>query len=103
MPLRRPRICIQICGYPTMMLNRTTAAVAMLAAPIAVLAGCGNSQTGDDQAAQSSTTSKAGSQTIKAELKTADGTAGANAPTHFSHRVATVSGVTTGKSQPFTN
>jgi superoxide dismutase, Cu-Zn family len=98
-PLRRPRVCIQICGYPTVMLNRTTAAVAMLAAPIAVLAGCGNSQTGDDQAAESSTTSEAGSQTIKAELKMADGTAVANATIDFTDGFATVTVDTTGNSK----
>ena len=81
------------------MLNRTTAAVAMLAAPIAVLAGCSNSQTGNDQAAETSTTSEAGSQTIKVELKTADGTAVANATIDFTGGFATVTVDTTGNSK----
>jgi len=83
------------------MLNRTTAAVAMLAAPIAVLAGCSNSQTGNDQASESSTTttSEAGAQTIKAELKTADGTAVANATIDFTDGFATVTVDTTGNSK----
>jgi Cu-Zn family superoxide dismutase len=81
------------------MLNRTTAAVAVLAAPIAVLAGCSNSQTGNDQAAESSTTSEAGSQTIKAELKTADGATVANATIDFTGGFATVTVEATGNSK----
>ena len=81
------------------MLNRTTAAVAMLAAPIAVLAGCSNSQTGTDQASETSTTSKAGSQTIKVELKSPDGAAVANATIDFTGGFATVTVDTTGNSK----
>ncbi|HKV21589.1 MAG TPA: superoxide dismutase family protein [Mycobacterium sp.] len=78
------------------MLNRATAAVVMFAAPVAVLAGCSNSQTGSDQTSSSSTSSVAGEQTIKAELKSADGTSVANATIDFTDGFAEVTVETTG-------
>jgi superoxide dismutase, Cu-Zn family len=80
------------------MLNRTTASLVVFVAPIAVLAGCSNSQTGGGETSSSSTTSaEAGAQTIKAELKSPDGTSVANATIDFSDGFATVTVETTGK------
>jgi Cu-Zn family superoxide dismutase len=76
------------------MLNRATAAVALLAAPVAVLAGCNANQTSSEQTTTttSSTTSSAApaAQTIKAELKSADGKPVANATIDFANGYATV-------------
>jgi Cu-Zn family superoxide dismutase len=71
------------------MVNRVTAAVVVLAAPVAVLAGCSNSQTSSEKTSGSSTTS-AGAQTIKAGLKSADGKTVANATIDFTSGYATV-------------
>ena len=71
------------------MVNRVTAAVVVLAAPVAVLAGCSNSQTSSEKTSGSSTTS-AGAQTIKADLKSADGKTVANATIDFTSGYATV-------------
>ena len=71
------------------MLNRAAAAVVVLAAPVAVLAGCSNSQTSSQETSGSSTTS-AGAQTIKADLKSADGKTVANATIDFTSGYATV-------------
>jgi Cu-Zn family superoxide dismutase len=73
------------------MLIRATAAVAVLAAPVAVLAGCSNSQTNGAKTSSSSTTSAAaGEHSIKAELKSADGKTVANATIDFTGGYATV-------------
>lgn len=75
------------------MLNRTTAAIAVLAAPAAVLAGCSSSQTNSEQTSTSSTTTSSAvpsAQTIKAELKSADGKPVANATIDFANGYATV-------------
>lgn len=72
-----------------MMLNRATAAVALLAAPVAVMAGCSN-QTTSEQTSSSSSTPAAGEQTIKADLKSADGKTVANATIDFTSGYATV-------------
>lgn len=76
------------------MLNRATAAVALLAAPVAVLAGCNANQTGGEQTTTttSSTTSSAApaAQAITAELKSADGKPVANATIDFANGYATV-------------
>ncbi len=73
------------------MMKRATAAVVLLAAPAAVLAGCSNSQTSGEKTSGSSTTSaEAGTQTIKAELKSANGTPVANATIDFTSGYATV-------------
>ena len=81
-------------GYTDLMLNRATAAVALLAAPVAVLAGCNANKTGSEQTTTttSSTTSSAApaAQTIKAELKSADGKPVANATIDFATGYATV-------------
>jgi Cu-Zn family superoxide dismutase len=71
------------------MVNRVTAAVVVLAAPVAVLAGCSNSQTSSEKTSGSSTTS-AGAQTIKADLKSADGKTVANATIDFTSGYPTV-------------
>jgi Cu-Zn family superoxide dismutase len=75
------------------MLNRTTAAVAALAAPVAVLAGCSTSQTNSEKTSTSTTTTSSaapGAQTIKAELKSPDGKPVANATIDFANGYATV-------------
>jgi Cu-Zn family superoxide dismutase len=76
------------------MLNRTTAAVAALAAPVAVLAGCSTSQTNSEKTSTSTTTTTSsaapGAQTIKAELKSPDGKPVANATIDFANGYATV-------------
>jgi Cu-Zn family superoxide dismutase len=74
------------------MSNRTTAAVVVLATPVVVLAGCSSSQTNTEKTSTSTTTSSAasGSQTIKAELKSADGKPVANATIDFANGYATV-------------
>jgi superoxide dismutase, Cu-Zn family len=69
------------------MLNRTTAAAALLATPIAVLAGCANQTTSEQT---STTTTSAGAQTIKAELKSPAGKPVANATIDFANGYATV-------------
>lgn len=71
------------------MVNRATAAAALIAAPVVVLAGCNSAQNGSQQ---SSTTTSSGSsaQSIKAELKSPDGTPVANATIDFSGGFATV-------------
>lgn len=81
------------------MLNRTTAAAALFAAPIAVLAGCNSSQPNTPQTTTSPTTSPTGTaeaQSMKTELKTADGRPVANATIDFSHGYATVTVETVG-------
>lgn len=78
-------------GYPTLMLNRATAVAALLAAPVAVLAGCNSNQTSSEQTTTTTTTaSGASGQSIKAELKTADGKPVANATIDFGNGYATV-------------
>ncbi len=73
------------------MVNRVTAAAAVLAAPVALLAGCSNSQTSNEQTSGSTTTSAAaGGQTINAELKSAEGKPVANATIDFTDGYATV-------------
>lgn len=73
------------------MLIRATTAVAVLATPVAVLAGCSNSQTSSEKTSGSSSTSAAaGEQTIKADLKSADGKTVANATIDFTSGYATV-------------
>jgi Cu-Zn family superoxide dismutase len=76
-------------GYSNKMVNRATAAVVVLVAPVAVLAGCSNSQTSSEQTSGSSTTS-ASAQTIKTDLKSADGKTVANATIDFTSGYATV-------------
>src|SRR5215467_4970578 len=75
-------------------LNRTTAAVAALAAPVAVFAGCSSSQTNSEKTTTSTTTTTsaaaAGAQAIKAELKSPDGKPVANATIDFANGYATV-------------
>jgi len=79
------------------MFIRARAAVAVLAAPVAVLAGCSNSQTGGEETSGSSSTSaEAGAQTMKAELKSPDGAAVANATIDFTDGYATVTVETVG-------
>jgi superoxide dismutase, Cu-Zn family len=76
-----------------MMLNQATAAVAVLAAPVALLAGCSSSQTNSEKTTTSTTTTSPaaqGAQTMKAELKAADGKTVANATIDFSNGYATV-------------
>jgi superoxide dismutase, Cu-Zn family len=73
------------------MLKRATAAAALLAAPVAVLAGCDTNQTSGEQTTSPTTTSAApGEQTIKAELKAPDGKPVANATIDFTGGFATV-------------
>jgi superoxide dismutase, Cu-Zn family len=85
-------------GYTTEMPNRATAALVLFAAPIAVLAGCSNSQTSSEETSGSSTTTSAaaGAQTMQAELKSADGKPVANATIDFTGGYATVTVETTG-------
>ena len=74
------------------MLNRATAAAALVATPIAVLAGCNSDQTTSEETTSPTTTTSAapGAQTIKAELKAADGKPVANATLDFTGGFATV-------------
>ena len=76
------------------MLNQATVAIAVLAAPVAVLAGCSSSQTNSEKTSTATTTSTnsaaAGAQTIKAELKSPDGKPVANATIDFANGYATV-------------
>jgi len=76
------------------MLNQATVAVAVLAAPVAVLAGCSSSQTNSEKTSTATTTSTssaaAGAQTIKAELMSPDGKPVANATIDFANGYATV-------------
>jgi Cu-Zn family superoxide dismutase len=77
------------------MLNRTTAAVALLTAPVAVLAACNSNQTNSEQTTTtttSPTTSSAApsAQAMKVELKAADGRPVANATIDFANGYATV-------------
>lgn len=72
------------------MLNRATAAFALLAAPVAVIAGCSNQTTNEQTSSSSSKSAASGDQTIKAELKSADGTPVADATIDFTSGYATV-------------
>ncbi|MCV7214448.1 superoxide dismutase family protein [Mycobacterium crocinum] len=71
------------------MLNRATAAAALIAAPALVLAGCNSAQNGSQQTT-TTTSSGSSAQTIKAELKSPDGKPVANATIDFSGGFATV-------------
>lgn len=71
------------------MLKRATAVAALLAAPVAVLAGCDSNQT-SGETTSSSTSAAAGEQAIKAELKAPDGRSVANATIDFANGYATV-------------
>ena len=71
------------------MLKRATAVAALLAAPVAVLAGCDSNQT-SSETTSSSTSAAAGEQAIKAELKAPDGRSVANATIDFANGYATV-------------
>ncbi|BBX68644.1 superoxide dismutase[Cu-Zn] [Mycolicibacterium psychrotolerans] len=74
------------------MWKRTTAAAALLSAPVIVLAGCDSNQSGNGEASSSSTTTsaQAGAQTVKAELNTPDGKSVATATIDFTGGYATV-------------
>ena len=76
-------------GYSGLMLKRATAVAALLAAPVAVLAGCDSNQT-SGETTSSSTSAAAGEQAIKAELKAPDGRSVANATIDFANGYATV-------------
>jgi Cu-Zn family superoxide dismutase len=79
------------------MLTRTIAAAALLAAPIAALAGCNSKQTATQQTTTSPTSSpQAGAQAMKVELKGADGKPVANATIDFTNGYATVTVETVG-------
>ncbi|WP_431237274.1 superoxide dismutase[Cu-Zn] [Mycolicibacterium aichiense] len=71
------------------MVNRATAAAALIAAPVVVLAGCNSAQNGSPQASNT-TTSGSSAQTITAELKAPDGKPVANATIDFANGYATV-------------
>ncbi|MGE2833905.1 superoxide dismutase family protein [Mycobacterium sp. SMC-4] len=69
--------------------KHVTVAIASLAAPAAVLAGCANQSAEDDSATTTTTTSDA-AQGLTAQLTTADGTAVADATIDFTGGFATV-------------
>ncbi|MEZ0051946.1 Cu-Zn family superoxide dismutase [Mycobacterium sp. MAA66] len=71
------------------MLNRTTAVAALLAAPIAALAGCNSNQAATTTSPTASSTG-AGAQATKVVLKSADGKPVANATIDFADGYATV-------------
>jgi Cu-Zn family superoxide dismutase len=71
------------------MLNRATAAAALIVAPVAILAGCNSTQNGTQQTG-TTTTSASSAKTIKAELKSPDGKPVANATIDFANGYATV-------------
>ncbi|MEZ0359162.1 superoxide dismutase family protein [Mycobacterium sp. SA01] len=71
------------------MVNRATAAAALIAAPVVVLAGCNSAQNGSPQTSDT-TTSGSSAQTITAELKSPDGKPVANATIDFANGYATV-------------
>ncbi|MCV7343763.1 superoxide dismutase[Cu-Zn] [Mycolicibacterium rhodesiae] len=71
------------------MVNRATAAAALIAAPVVVLAGCNSAQNGSPQTS-GTTTSGSSAQTITAELKSPDGKPVANATIDFANGYATV-------------
>ncbi len=71
------------------MTNRATAAAALIAAPVVVLAGCNSAQNGSPQTS-GTTTSGNSAQTITAELKSPDGKPVANATIDFANGYATV-------------
>ncbi|OBB10652.1 superoxide dismutase [Mycobacteriaceae bacterium 1482268.1] len=78
------------------MLIRASAAAALLATPVALLAGCSSNQSGNEQTTTTSATTKASAQTIKAELKSPDGKPVANATIDFTSGFATVTVETVG-------
>jgi superoxide dismutase, Cu-Zn family len=71
------------------MLKRATAAATLLATPVVVLAGCDSNQT-SSETTSSSTSAAPSEQTIKADLKSADGRSVANATIDFTGGFATV-------------
>ena len=76
------------------MFKHVTATAALLAAPVAMLAGCSN-ETTSEQPSSSTTSAAQGAETITAELKSADGKPVANATIDFAGGFATVTVETT--------
>lgn len=73
------------------MIKHVTVAIALLAAPAAVLSGCGNqSGTNESTSTTSSTTGAASAQKLTTQLKTSDGKAVADADIDFADGYATV-------------
>ena len=76
------------------MLKHVIATAALLAAPVAMLAGCSNGTT-SEQSSSSTTSGAPGAKTISAELKSADGKPVAKATIDFAGGFATVTVETT--------
>ncbi|WP_445166767.1 superoxide dismutase[Cu-Zn] [Mycolicibacterium sp. Dal123E01] len=72
------------------MFNRTVSIAALFAAPVVVLTGCNSTQTGSQQTSGTTTSAGSSAQSIKAELKSADGKPVANATIDFANGYATV-------------
>ncbi len=78
------------------MLNRTTAAAALLTTPVFVLAGCTSSQQSKPSTSAPTTWTQANPSALNVVLKTSDGRPVANAAIDFSDGYATVTVETTG-------
>jgi Cu-Zn family superoxide dismutase len=76
-------------GYAEHMIKRVTAAIALLAAPVAVMSGCSN-QSSNNPSTSTTSGSASSAQTLKTQLNTSDGKHVADATVDFTSGYATV-------------